>query len=236
MSDSVWPHRRQPTRLLCPWDSPGKNTGVGCHFLLQCMKVKSQSEVAQSCPTLSGPMCYSLPGSSIHGIFQARVLEWGAIFQSYGSPKTKILLNYLFFSLIYFNWKLINLQYCGGFCHTLTWISHGCTCIPLSWDPSHFLPHPIPLGCPSALALSALFHASSLDWSSVSRVVIYMFQCYSLTSSHPRLLWQSPKVCSLHVSFLLSCTYGCHYHLFKFHIYALICCIGVFLSDLLHCV
>ena len=62
-----------------PWDSPGKNTGVGCHFLLQCMKVKSESEVAQSCPTLSNPMDCSLPGSSIHGIFQARVLEWGAI-------------------------------------------------------------------------------------------------------------------------------------------------------------
>jgi len=66
------------TRLPCPWDSPGKNTGVGCHFLLQCIKVKSESEVAQSCPTLSNPMDCSLPGSSIHGIFQARVLEWGA--------------------------------------------------------------------------------------------------------------------------------------------------------------
>ena len=62
-----------------PWDSPGKNTGVGCHFLLQCMKVKSEREVSQSCPTLSDPMGCSLPGSSVHGIFQARVLEWGAI-------------------------------------------------------------------------------------------------------------------------------------------------------------
>ena len=62
-----------------PWDSPGKNTGVGCHFLLQCMKVKSESEVAQSCPTLSHPMDCSLPGSSVHGIFQARVLEWGVV-------------------------------------------------------------------------------------------------------------------------------------------------------------
>ena len=76
---SVVPHRQQPTRLLCPWDSPGKNTGVGCHFPLQCMKVKSESEVAQSCPTLSDPMDCSLPGSSAHGIFRARVLEWGAI-------------------------------------------------------------------------------------------------------------------------------------------------------------
>ena len=73
------PIRWQPTRLPCPWDSPGKNTGVGCHFLLQCMKVKSESEVTQSCLTLRDPMDCSLPGSSAHGIFQARVLEWGAI-------------------------------------------------------------------------------------------------------------------------------------------------------------
>ena len=78
VSDSVRPHRRQPTRLRCPWDFPGKNTGVGCHFLLQCMKVKSESEVTQSCLTLSDPMACSPPGSSIHGIFQARTLEWGA--------------------------------------------------------------------------------------------------------------------------------------------------------------
>ena len=76
---TVRPHRRQPTKLPRPWDSPGKNTGVGCHFLLQGMKVRSESEVAQSCPTLSDPMNCSLPGSSIHGILQARVLEWGAI-------------------------------------------------------------------------------------------------------------------------------------------------------------
>ena len=71
-------NRWQPTRLLCPWDSPGKNIGVGCHFLLQCRKVKSESEVTQSCPTLSDPVDWSLPGSSVHGIFQARVLEWDA--------------------------------------------------------------------------------------------------------------------------------------------------------------
>ena len=79
VSDSVRPHRRQPMRLPRPWDSPGENTGVGCHFLLQCMKVKSESEVAESCPTLSDPMDCSPPDSSTHGIFQARVLEWGAI-------------------------------------------------------------------------------------------------------------------------------------------------------------
>ena len=79
MSNSVRPHRRQPIRLPRPWDSPGKNTGAGCHFLLQCMKVKHESEVAQLCLTLSDPMDCSLPGSSVHGIFQARVLEWSPI-------------------------------------------------------------------------------------------------------------------------------------------------------------
>ena len=92
VSDSVRPHRRQPTRLPHPWGSPGKNTGVGCHFLLQCKKVKSESEDIKSYLTLSDPMDCSLPGSSIHGIFQARVLEWGAI-----------------------DWRLITLQYCIGF-------------------------------------------------------------------------------------------------------------------------
>ena len=88
MSDSVRPHRRQPTRLPRPWDSPGKNTGMGCHFLFQCMKVKSESEVAQSCPTLSDPMDCGLPGSSIHGIFQARVLEGGPL------PSLQFLVKY----------------------------------------------------------------------------------------------------------------------------------------------
>ena len=75
----MWPQRQQPTRLPRPWDSPGKSTRVGCHFLLQCMKVKSDSEVAQSCPTLSNPMDCSPPGSSAHGVFQARALEWAPV-------------------------------------------------------------------------------------------------------------------------------------------------------------
>ena len=93
MSASVRPHRRQPTRLPRPWDSPDKNTGVGCHFLLQCMKVKSKSEVTQSCPTPSDPMDYSLPGSFVHGICQARVLEWGAIAFS------NFMYNYMYMSI-----------------------------------------------------------------------------------------------------------------------------------------
>ena len=75
VSPTLWePFGLQPTMLICPWDFSGKNTGVDCHFLLQCMKVKSESEVAQLCPTVSDPMDCSLPDSSIYGIFQARVL------------------------------------------------------------------------------------------------------------------------------------------------------------------
>ena len=88
----MWPHRWQPTRLPRPWDSPGKNTGVDCHFLLQCMKVKSESEVAQSCLTLSNPMDCSLWGRSVHGIFQAGVLEWGAIAFSKGESNPRYFL------------------------------------------------------------------------------------------------------------------------------------------------
>ena len=101
MSDSVRPHRQQPTRLPRPWDSPVKNTGVGCHFLLQCMKVKSESEAAQSCPTLRDPMDCSPPGSSAHGVFQARALEWGAIAFSVRGPylplsKSRLICSHVF--------------------------------------------------------------------------------------------------------------------------------------------
>ena len=122
VSDSVWPHRRQPTRLCRPWDSPGKNTGVGCHFLLQCMKVESESEVAQSCLTLSDPMDCSLPGSSVHGIFQARVLEWGAIAFS-----NLLLLFYSNF-LIYYFWCLLSPR-----CNWRMQTSQGMVYFSLSW-------------------------------------------------------------------------------------------------------
>ena len=112
-----------------------------------------------------------------------------------------------FNELIYFNWR-INLQHCGGFCHTLIWISHGCTCVPHLKLPYHLSPHRIPLSCPSAPALSALIHALTLDWSSVPYMVIYMFQCYSLKSSHPRLLPQRPKVCSLYLCLFCCLAYG----------------------------
>ena len=103
VSDSVWPHRWQPTRLPCPCDSPGKNTGVGCHFLLQCMKVKSESEVAQSCPTPSNSMDCSPPGSSVHGIFQAGALEWAALaFSIIISRSTYIAANG---TISFFHWR-----------------------------------------------------------------------------------------------------------------------------------
>ena len=102
-----------------------------------------------------------------------------------------------FFFFIYFNWRLITLQYCGSFCHIFTWISHGCTCVP----------HPTLQGHPSASALSTLSHSSNLDWQSVSHMIIYMFQCYSLSSSHPHLLPQSPKDCSIHLYLFCSLAY-----------------------------
>ena len=87
------PIDRSLNRLLCPWEPTGKNTGVGCHFLLQCRKVKSESEVTQSCPTLCNPTDCSPPGSSARGIFQARVLEWGAIaFSRYTTITLKSVL------------------------------------------------------------------------------------------------------------------------------------------------
>ena len=100
-----------------------------------------------------------------------------------------------FFKINYFNWRLITLQCCSGFCHTLIWISHECTCVPHPEPPSHFLPHPIiPQGCPSALALSALFHASNLDWWSISHRVIHMFQQLVFTLELPQ---------NLHTSFMI---------------------------------
>ena len=132
---------------------------------------------------------------------------------------------YFFFSFIY----LFTLQYCIGFA-----IRHGCTCVPHPECPSHLPAHPIPLGNPSAPALSTLSHALNLDWRFVSHVIIYLFQCHSPISSHPRPLAESPKDCSIHLCLLLSHIQGYRYHLSKFHIYALVYCIGVLLSGLLH--
>ena len=115
-----------------------------------------------------------------------------------------------FFKFTYFNWRLITLQYCSGFCHTLTWNSHGCTCVPhRTCEPSsHLPPHPISQGYPSVPGLSTLSHALNLDWRSVSHMIIYMFQCYSLKSFHPLLLPQSPKHCSIHLCLFCCLAYS----------------------------
>ena len=138
MSDSVRPHRRQPTRLP---HSPGKNTGVGCHFLLQCMKVKSESEVAQSCPTLSNPMDCSRPGSSVHGIFQARVLEWGAIAFSVFQLRVTLFNLYLY----------------------LQHLAHSaCSVVSDSLWP-HGLWPPVDCGLPGS-SVHGIFQARILEW------------------------------------------------------------------------
>ena len=110
-----------------------------------------------------------------------------------------------FFKLIYFNWRLITLQYCSGFYYTLTWISHGRTCVPHPEPPSHLLPQPISQGHPSAPALSTLAHALNLDGQSISHTITYMFQCYSLKSSHLCLLPESKSLFFTSGSLLLSC-------------------------------
>ena len=112
---------------------------------------------------------------------------------------------FFFYLCIYFNWRLITLQYCSGFCHT--WISHVCTCVPHAEPPSQLPSHPILQGHPSAPALSTLFHELNLDWRSVPHMIVHMFQCYSVKSSHPHLLPQSLKVCSLHLCLFCCLSY-----------------------------
>ena len=114
-----------------------------------------------------------------------------------------LLFLYLKFIYLSIFWRLITLQYCIDF--AIHW--HGSTCVSHPEHPTHIPPHPIPLGHPSAPAPSTLSHASNLDWRSVSHMIIYMFQCYSLKSSHPCLFSQSPKDCSLHLGLFCCLAY-----------------------------
>ena len=118
-------------------------------------------------------------------------------------------------------------------CHTSTWIRHGCTRVPNPEPLSHLPPHTIPLGHPSAPAPSFLYPASNLDWWFVSYMILYMFQCHSPKSSPPPSPTESKRLFYTSVSLLLSRIQDYHYHLSKFHIYALVYCIGDFLSGLL---
>ena len=111
-----------------------------------------------------------------------------------------------FFPFIFIHWRLITLQYCSGYCHTLTWISHGFTCVPHPDPPTHLPLHPIPLGLPSAPALST--HLMHPNWAGdLSSLIVYLFQCCSLWTPHPHLLPQNPKFCSVHLCLFCYLTY-----------------------------
>ena len=126
-------------------------------------------------------------------LFQVREVFSCYVFKYVLSPFLSLspLSGTFFFPFIFISWRLITLQYWSGFCHTLTWISHGVTCVPHPDPPSHIPPHPIPLGLPIVPAPLyqpwALVHASNLGWRSVSPLIVYLFQCYSLRTSHPCL-------------------------------------------------
>ena len=198
-------------RFLCSWNSPGKSTGVGCHSLLRGIFLTKGLNPGLLHCHLSHPESARPPHKGDTPRFPWwLVAKWSPLMSPAGgaffhaeraaSPLRSFGDWDFFFNwFTYFNWKLITLQHCGGFCHTLTWIAMGVHVSPILNRTPHLPPHPIPQGCPSTLALRALLHASNLDWWSISHMIIYMFQCYSLKSSHPHLLPQSPKVCSLYL-------------------------------------
>ena len=144
----------------------------------------------------------------------------------YKKVTSQLIRNYFFFFFTILYW----------FCHTSTWIHHRYTCVPHPEPPSLLPPCTIPLGRLSAPAPSIQYHVSKLDWLFISYMILYMFQCHSPKSSHPLPLPESERLFYKSVSLLLSHIQGYRYHLSKFHIYALVYCIGVFLSGLLHSV
>ena len=173
VSDSLWPHGLQHTRLPCP--SPTRRV------------------CSNSCP-LSW-WCHPTISSSV-----ALFLSCHQSFPASGSFL-------FFFSFIFISWRLITLQYCSGFCHTLTWISFGFTCVP------HLIPPPPPSpshpsGSSQCTSPEHLSNASNLGWWSVSPLIVYLFQCYSLRTSHPHLLPQSPKVCFVHLCLFFCFAYS----------------------------
>ena len=209
------PHARLPCLLLSP-----RVCSNSCPLSQWCHSTISSCVITFSCPQ-SFPASQSFPMSwlfalgaqntgtsasvlpvNIQGWFPLGLTDLISLLLR-ESQESSPAPQFIFF-LIYCNWRLITLQYCSGFYHTLTWISHGCTCVPHPEPPSHLPSQSIPQGHPSAPALSTLSHASNLIWRSISYMIIYMFQCYSLRSSHPRLLPQSPSLFFTSVSILLS--------------------------------
>ena len=134
---------------------------------------------------------------------------WSSPCEFFFLKHTYCILEYLHSIFIFLNFYLFFFYFTilYWFCHTSTWIRHGCTCVPHPEPPSHLPPRTIPLGHPSAPALSTLYHASNLDWQLISHMVIYMFQCHSPKSSHPLFLLQSPKDCSIHLCLFCSLAY-----------------------------
>ena len=170
-------------------------------------------------------MDYSPLDSSVHGVFQARIMEWLPLLIPGDLLPFFFFLGFIFFTL----------QYRIGFAIHQHESATGVHVFPIL-NPPPISHHPIPQGHPSAPAPSTLSHASNLDWWSISHMIIYMFSCFSPKSSHPHPLTESKRLFYTCVSLLLSCIQGYHYHHSKFHIYALVYCIGVFLSGLLHSV
>ena len=170
----IWRRQWQPTPVLLPGKSHGWRSLVGCSpwgcYELDTSEWLHFHALEKEMATHSSVLAWKIPGTG----------EPGGLL-SMGVAQSRTRLKRLSSS----SRRLITLQYCGGFCHTFTWISHGCTCVPHPDPPSHLPLHPIPQGHPSAPALSTLSHASNLDWWSISHM---MFQCYSLKSSHPLLL------------------------------------------------
>ena len=180
VSDSGQPHRWRPTSLPRSWDSPGKNTGVGCHFLLQCMKVKSESEVTQSCPTLSDPMDFSLPGSPVHGIFQARVLEWTrlwvVIYFIYINAYVSVPSSW-FISLPtcfpFGNWKFSK-SVQGSLCEL---VPKETLCLSSLSPPQAPIPIPVPWGPSKPSANSSLLMSTKMTNMLVGKVTLDQASC-----------------------------------------------------------
>ena len=189
MSSSLQPYGLQPIRLLCPWDYPGKNTGVGCPFLSRGSS-QPRDRTKVSCTSCIGRWILYHCDKILY--YLAIRVSWVKTYQIVSVQ----FINYVYlvfkYEFIYFNWRLITLQYCIGFAILNMNPPQVNMCSP-SGTPHLLPPHTIPLGRLSAPAPSIQYHASNLDWRFISYMILYMFQCHSPKSSYPLPLPQSPK-------------------------------------------